>query len=449
MNKPNVSMKDVLGKVGFLRNNLALLVPIIIAVAALLLFIPTRLLRGKLQETIRQESVRMGDQIDNLIQDVNKASEAEAFERYIERYAKDVNQIELLARQTTQRELLSYRLFPDTNELSPLLFEEFGSRYIAGTEAMLADMGAQGPPADAEIDAALRNAPRATYQRGGAYGGYSPGPSPLMPTMSGYGQRRTFRITSEMDLKILDKVCVDRARAAKVYANLVDMDGYTYWSEWKFEDRDKAYRDCWYWQLGYWIIEDVAATVREMNKNSENILNAPVKRLMNVSFVLRARLPGMQLRRRGIRRNKDVQSPVYVTSARDAMTKPCTGRFTNEETDVVHFNVRVVIRADDVMAFMQRLCSAKEHRFLGFYGDLPAQTCKHNQITVLESNIAPVNRVGYEHDLYRYGDDAVVELDLICEYIFQKAAYEDIKPQLVKDDIVEAATAKQPGQRAR
>ncbi len=449
MAKANVSVKDVLGKLSFLRNNLALLVPIIIVVVALLLFIPTQILRGKLQETIRQESVRMGGQIDNLIQDVNKASEAEAFELYIDRYAKDVNQIELLAKQTTQRELLSYRLFPDTNELSPLLFEEFGSRYVAGTEAMLTNMGAQGPPADAEIDAALRNAPRATYQRGGAYGGYSPGPSPMMPTMSGYGQRRAFRITSEMDLKILDKVCADRARAAKVYANLVDMDGYTYWSEWKFEDRDKAYRDCWYWQLGYWITEDVAATVREVNQNAENILSAPVKRLMNVSFVLRTRMAGMRLGRRGMRRSKEVQSPAYVTGTRDAMTKPCTGRFTSEEIDVVHFNVRLVIRADDVMPFMQRLCSAKEHKFRGFYADLPEQTYKHNQITVLESNIAPVNREGYEHDLYRYGDDAVVELDLICEYIFQKAAYEDVKPQLVKNDIVEAATAKQPRQRVR
>jgi hypothetical protein len=447
MSKPNISMKDALGKLGFLKNNLALLVPIIIAVAALLLFIPTRILRGKLQETIRQESVRMGGQIDNLIQDVNKASEAEAFD--IDRYAKDVNDIELLAKQTTLRELLSYKLFPDTNELSPLLFEEFGSKYVAGIEAMLTDMGAQGPPADAEIGAALRNAPRATYQRGGAYGGYSPGPSPMMPTVSGYGQRRAFRITSEMDLKILDKVCADRARAAKVYANFIDMDGYTYWSEWKFEDRDKAYRDCWYWQLGYWIIEDVAATVREMNMDAENILNAPVKRLMNVSFVLRSRMAGMRRRRVGIRRNKDVQSPAYVTSARDAMTKSCTGRFTNEEIDVVHFNARAVVRADDVMPFMQKLCRAKEHKFRGFFGDLPERRYEHNQITVLESNIAPVNRQSYEHDLYRYGDDAVVELDLICEYIFQKAAYEDIKPQLVKDDIVEAATAKQPGQRLR
>jgi hypothetical protein len=273
----------------------------------------------------------------------------------------------------------------------------------------------------------------------------------MMPGMPGYGQRRAFRITSEMDLKILDKVCLDRAKAAKVYANLVDMDGYTYWSEWKFEDRDKAYRDCWYWQLAYWILGDVAATVREVNSDAENVLNAPVKRLMNASFNLqRMRMAGMRGPRRGMRRDKSKMTPTYVTSAKDGLTNPCTGRFTNEEIDVMHFNVRVIIRTDDVMPFMQRLCSAKEHRFRGFYGDLPEQTHKHNQITVLESNIAPVNRESYEHDLYRYGDDSVVELDLICEYLFHKAAYEELKPKLVKDDILNAIqAAAQPAQRAR
>jgi len=36
------------------------------------------------------------------------------------------------------------------------------------------------------------------------------------------------------------------------------------------------------------------------------------------------------------------------------------------------------------------------------------------------------------HDLYRYGEDAVVELELVCEYIFNKKGYDEIKPELVK-----------------
>jgi hypothetical protein len=36
------------------------------------------------------------------------------------------------------------------------------------------------------------------------------------------------------------------------------------------------------------------------------------------------------------------------------------------------------------------------------------------------------------HRYYRYGDDNVVELDLVCEYIFNTKGYEPIKPESVK-----------------
>ena len=80
-------------------------------------------------------------------------------------------------KQTTMRELLTYKLFPDTNETSPLLFEPVRQDFLAGVDAMIERMGAGGPPADAEIEAALEKSPaRSMYVaaarwRGGAYGG--------------------------------------------------------------------------------------------------------------------------------------------------------------------------------------------------------------------------------------------------------------------------------------
>jgi hypothetical protein len=51
----------------------------------------------------------------------------------------------------------------------------------------------------------------------------------------------------------------------------------------------------------------------------------------------------------------------------------------------------------------------------------------------LESNIKPIDQKDEIHNLYRYGDDdAVVELDLACEYIFDKKGYDEIKPEQVK-----------------
>lgn len=437
MKSPEINaetLKNLLGlfkKLGFFKNNLALLVPIIIVVVALLLFIPTKILQGKLQSTIDKQSVQTARQIEGLIRDVSEARAAEDLEAYINAYARDANQIELLAKQTTMRELLSYDLFPDTNETSPLLFEPFRQRFIVGVEAMLESVNAGGPPSNLEIDRALESSHRSLFGRSGSR-------SQTTSPYGGTGRYRSLRMMMPMDRKIVDKICEEKAKAAKVYASPVDLEGYTYWSEWKFENRDKAYRDCWYWQLGYWMYEDVMAAIRETNRDTESILTAPVKRIMAVGFAIKKMRASSMGRgaRRAARRPGDTQAPAYVRTAREGITTPCTGRFCNEDIDVMHFDVRVIVAADDVMSFMEELCRAKTHRFRGLYGDEPVQTFKHNQITVLESSIAPIDREGFEHSAYRYGDNAVVELDLICEYVFQKAGYEQIKPQLVKDDIL-------------
>jgi len=441
MKSPEINvetLKNLLGsfkKLGFLKNNLVLLVPIIIVVVALLLFIPTKILQGKLQSTMNKQSVQTARQIDGLIRDVSEARAAEDLETYINAYARDANQIELLTKQTTMRELLSYDLFPDTNETSPLLFEPFRRKFIAGVEAMLESIDANSPPSNTEIERALESSHRSLFGRSGSR-------SRPMSSPGRTGRFLSLRMMMPMDRKIADKICEEKAMAAKVYANPVDLEGYTYWSEWKFEDRDKAFRDCWYWQLGYWVLEDVMTTIREANRDAGSILEAPVKRVMAAGFAVKKMRASSMGRgaRRAAKRPGDTQAPTYVRTAKEGITTPCTGRFCNEDIDVIHFNVRVIVGADDVMSFMEELCRVKTHGFRGLYGDEPVQTFKHNQITVLESSIAPIDREGYEHSLYRYGDNAVVELDLICEYVFQKAGYEQIKPQLVKDDILAQET---------
>ena len=70
---------------------------------------------------------------------------------------------------------------------------------------------------------------------------------------------------------------------------------------------------------------------------------------------------------------------------------------------------------------MQQLCSAKQHVFKGFFGREPERRFEHNQITILESNINSIDRNDGAHHLYRYGEDAIVELDLTCEYLFNKS----------------------------
>jgi hypothetical protein len=129
----------------------------------------------------------------------------------------------------------------------------------------------------------------------------------------------------------------------------------------------------------------------------------------------------------------------------DGLAEPCTGRFSNEDIDVIHFNVIVVVSTKAIFPYMQELCSAKEHKFRGFTGKEQERSFRHNQISILEERIVPVEQEDRSHELYRYGGDAVVELDLVCEYILNKKGYEAIKPESIKKTLAgEADTDSQP-----
>ena len=146
------TLKEALKKLSFLKNNMGLMIPIVIVIVAALLFIPTRILQARLQSRIEQESLQTGRSLERLIPRVREASEAAAQAEYMNRIESDANQIELLVRQATLRELLSYDIFPDTNETSILLFEQFGQRYTSGIEAMLDRLQAGRPPTETEIE---------------------------------------------------------------------------------------------------------------------------------------------------------------------------------------------------------------------------------------------------------------------------------------------------------
>jgi hypothetical protein len=247
-----------------------------------------------------------------------------------------------------------------------------------------------------------------------------------------------FGETAEIEKKIIDEMCLEKAKNAAVYAVATDIAGYDFWAGYKFDTGlEQALKDCWYWQLGYWITADVIDTIKAVNAGSDSVITSPVKRLMSVNFNL-VRRGVIRARRFSMTRDrKEGGTPAYVTSTKSVLTMPCTGRFSTDEAgiDVVHFNVVVVVNAKSVLPFMKELCSAKEHKFSGFSGREPEQMFKHNQMTILESTITPVERESRMHDYYKYGEDAVVELDLICEYIFNKAGYAEIKPEQVKTDL--------------
>ena len=422
MSKFKVSLEGL----SFLKSYSSLLWPVIIVLAAVIFLVLSPLMGGKLEKRISKESISAGKQVKYLNEDAVSARQSEEEKKYQDAYENDANQIAALARQSSLRELLSYKIFPEPKETSSLIFDEYRDHFLDGIDELLVKVNAKDRPTDAELERAVSSS----------------------STLSGRTRRsRSFNLfggsrgmssqLNEVDDMIVLELCRARAESASVYVNPADLSGYEFWKAFEYTGMDTAVEECWYWQLGYWIIEDVIDTIGATNSGSESVLTSGVKRLINVNFVKSQRSFTSSRSRRRRRQaagtgGRGVDRPSYVLSDGDGLTEPCTGRFCSDEIDVVHFNLSVLIGTKKIPLFMQKLCSSKEHKFKGFSGNEPEQTFAHNQITILEYDISPVDQSKKEHKPYVYGEDALVKLDLICEYIFDSKGYDEIKPEAIK-----------------
>ncbi len=396
----------------------SLLVPVVIGLVAVFVFIPTQLMSSKLKNYIASESIsKRGKQVQSLNRSDISGGQWKVEKEYMEACAEDANQIALIAAQSSRRQLLSYKIFPKPKGISTLIFEQFGQRFRDAVDELIAHLNSCDCPTDVELQKSMQS-----YSPSGSHRGRR---SPGLFNISSQS-------SSDAESAIKDALCREKAESASVYANPADLSGYEFWGKreekgekFKYTGTDEAVKDCWYYQLAYWIIDDVIDTIGALNSESDSVFTSPVKRLMAVSFSTSDN--------RSISREKTAgDRPSYVLTADSGLTEPWTGRLCNNDIDVVHFNIVVIVSTKAVLSFMQQLCNAKQHKFRGFFGESGEQIFKHNQITILESNIRSIDRGGETHSLYRYGEDAVVELDLICEYTFNKNGYDKIKPEVLK-----------------
>ena len=465
-------IKTILQKLSVLKNNVSLLVSIIIALIAVLLFVPAKLWSSSLKERVSRTSVMMGNKVKSELRDaVSREQGKEVAKREVV-YQNDANQIALLARQSTERELLSYDIFPSRKDSSALIFKVFGGRYREGIDGALKRMNASDCPTEAELSRGVTNASASSSS-----GGAMPPSLYSVPSRSPYSSSAGNPYSSSarspysrpgvgaydmspgaaggVESTIRDEICLSRAKSCSVYGNSLDVAGYAFWGEYKYDVQpEDAIQDCWYYQLGYWVIEDVFATISSMNSGSSNVLTAPVKRLLSIGFGgssiggTRSASPYSPYGGRAAMSSGTMvggDRPSYVTALQPGLAvDSCTGRVSDgNNIDVIHFKVAAVVSVKSILPFMKELCSAKQHRFNGFFNELgQAKPYSHNQITVLESKFTAVDRSDPFHSLYRYGQDAVVELELVCEYVFDAKACNAIKPQVVKGE--PAADGQQP-----
>jgi hypothetical protein len=452
MNMP--SFKDILQKLSVFKNNLSLLVPVIISLVAVLLFVPTQLMSSKLKNQVEEESINKGIKTVERLE--KTAVSSEQYEKEAERqkaHEADANEIEKLAIQTTERELLSYVIFPapDANGFSGLIFQEFGQRFRSGIDEFVTRVKGRDCPTDAEIERGLENSPSRNLSRGMGFSSRSASRDLAGGLYEGGGlYPGGSMMFGNVNRMIIDQMCEARAKTISVYVNPLDVAGYEYWKDYKYDvKQEDALKDCWYHQLAYWIIEDIFTTIKSMNSGYNNVLQAPVKRFMGITFTMGLKRPrsggGGVFRSVGRRRSQqstkqeEADRPIYIRDPKDGLAESCTGRFCNEENkdiDVTHFNFSVIVNTKSVLPFMKELCSAKEHVFRGYPdGNEPPQTFKHNQITILESKLGSLDLNNITHRYYRYGDETVVTLDLVCEYIFNVESYKSLIPEPVNKDL--------------
>lgn len=412
-------IKEALQKLSFLKSYSFLLPPVIIIILAILVYIPTPILNSNLQQRIQKESISKGKSLAILSDDVVSKDQWLQEEKSSLAYLADAEQASELALQATQRELLSYNMFPSPKGSSNAIFKQFGQVFQNRLEDLVKAAGGGGRPTDIELGLSDRS--DVTFGRSVA------------------------KSAGQVSEKVRNALCLKRAHEISFYTDIYDLMLYNYWSinssnlgqgprnVFEYSGVDSAVEACWYTQIGYWIIEDVIATIKAVNGSSSNgVYTSAVKRLISFNFGLE----GESQSSSGAK-----ALPEYVISSlddyggsRDQKTGAVTltGRSSNGEIDLVYFNMSLAIDSEKMMEFMKELCSAKKHSFTGFDGQAAKRNFKHNQITILDADFGVIDRDAVEHKYYRYGDASIVEFVLSCEYVFDKKGYFKVKPVVIK-----------------
>ena len=96
----------------FIKKYSTLLIPAGIALVALVMFVLVFLSQRSLAKDINDKSLSPHNRIKSVISKVPSAGQADEEAANQSEHARDAAAISLLARQSTQRSLISYKIFP-------------------------------------------------------------------------------------------------------------------------------------------------------------------------------------------------------------------------------------------------------------------------------------------------------------------------------------------------
>ena len=417
----NLSMGFLKPITGAVKKYKALLPSVIIAVVALLLLSVAMSKGGKVNDEIAKKSVRPAKTVQSLLQNIPSRDEPQQLRFKMDKLEEQMNQIKELATQSSQRDLITYeyKIFPEPDDQSRQVYFGFGKQYRNAIEKLIEAINALDAPSEAEIRA-----------KTGGGGGQR------RPTAGGRG----VRIADAQDPRV-DALCLRRAQEVSVYVNPSIFAWYPFWESYGFSGKSQALEDCWDSQVAFWVYGDIIGTIEKMNGNTGSVLSASVKRLLGVRFagpIVVGNSTAVRGRSRTAVTDEARDRPNYVTPESPSvfLSHSPTGRLCNDEVDIIHFAVSVLLDSHFILPFMKELCSEKSHSFYpDFVQSGQSVEARHNQITILQSDLQIIDKMDPDHELYRYGKGAVVRLDLICEYQFNRRGYDVIKPDWVKQKL--------------
>jgi len=405
---------------GSIKKYASLAVPIAIVVLALI-FLGVTVLQGRsLVARMERESLAVGRQIDQLVAKAVPEQQWAEEKKYQDAHEQDATQIARLGIHSSLRHLISYRIFPEPKDTSRQVFTNFGQAVRQYIENLIEQVHGRGVPTQDELQSLLG-----------------------IKTSLSAGGNWNRENRDQNTQAVIDAFCRKRAEEIAVYLTPDAFAWYGFWDNYQFPGKDKAIEHCWYTQLACWIYEDVIQSIQQLNGSSTSVLDSPVKRLIAVSFQRQADYTAAiggtfygtsRLADSGRMGIED--RPEYVRENMPSVlgVEPWTGRTCNEDYDVVHFSVGVIVAANAVGDFMKALCGQKISPYReNFDENAPLQQGIHNSITILDSEIGPVERQEKEHELYRYGQQAVVRLTLTCEVLFSRAGYDSIMPENIRE----------------
>lgn len=425
--KINLSMDFIRPVAVAVKKYTSLLPSVVVTLVALLMFIPLLWLGGKVKAEMQISSQNAGT-VQSLISQAPTEAKVQQVRIYMDKLKKDAEELEQKSIQSSQRDLMTYDyvIFPAPSDASSQIYDVFGRKYRAAIEALLTEkMNAKDAPSEAEIRAKTGARPAGAGRLEGS-------------------------LRIETQNPMVDALCLTRADEISVYANPDVFAWYSFWQAYEFKGKDQALQDCWDSQVAYWVYEDIVDTIIKMNGTSGKVKSAPVKRLLGVSFTgpvvnQNDRNVGGMGNLNTATASRDI--PVYITptSPGPFVSGSPTYRTGNDDVDVIHFAVSVVLDNRSVLAFMKELCTEKAHTY---YPDFDASTgdpieSRHNQISILESNITVVDKADPAHELYRYGKSAAMRLDLVCEYLFVRKGYDMIKPDPIRKRLGQEITGEE------